>query len=66
MKPKFKILEKDGQFAILYLQVTKRFLLPDRKEWKPFIHYLGLPNDIFWHSSLDNLRQHVLYELKII
>ena len=63
MKPQFRILEENGKFAVQYLHITKRFLLRDKKEWKPFIHYLGKPNDIFWHSSLNSLKISVAHEV---
>jgi hypothetical protein len=66
MKPKFRVINNDGKYAIEYLHVTKRFLLPDKKEWKPFIHYLGQPNNLFWHRSLESLKLNLLWELKII
>lgn len=48
MKPEFKIRKQRGKFAIEYLHVTKRFLLPDKKNGNliytivELIDYIGL------------------------
>lgn len=70
MFPIIRILTKniamgsDQKFAVQYLKVTKRFLLPDKKEWKPYISYSGLPDDLFWFTSLANLEKEILLKIK--
>jgi hypothetical protein len=66
MKPEFRIRQQRGKFAIEYLQVTKRFFLPDKKEWKPFIHYAGSPEQLFWFDSISRLQNTFLFETNII
>lgn len=69
MKPIIRIIVKnhaDKQgFAAEYLHVTKRFLYPDKKEWKPYIHYSGLPDDLFWFQSLESLQKDLLKNIKV-
>ena len=70
MFPIIRILTKNisiggGQtFAVQYLKVTKRFILPDKKEWKPYISYSGLPDDLFWFTSLANMEKEILLKIK--
>ena len=66
MKPEFRIRQQRGKYAVEYLHITKRFLLPNKKEWKPFIHYAGLPDKLFWFESLTSLQNNFLFETKII
>ena len=66
MRPEFRVRQERGKFAIEYLHVTKRFLLPDKKEWRPFIYYLGMPDKLFWFESLERLQNNFLFETKII
>ena len=69
MKPIIRIVVKhyvlSQKFAAEYLHVTKRFLLPDKKEWKPYIHYSGLPDDLFWFESLESLQNDLLRNIKV-
>jgi len=62
MKPEFKIRKQRGKFAIEYLHVTKRFLLPDKKEWRPYIHYSGTDR-LYWFDSIDDLKVNLLFEV---
>jgi hypothetical protein len=52
------------EFAAEYLHVKKRCILPDKKEWKPYIHYSGLPNDLFWFSTIEALQNDILQKIK--
>jgi len=63
MKPEFRIIEKNGKFAVEYLHITKRFLIADKKEWKPYITYSGIPDKIFWHSDIENLKFNLILEI---
>lgn len=68
MKPIIRIVVKTSytkqEFAAEYLHVTKRFILPNKKEWKPYIHYSGLPNDLFWFSTIEALQNDILQKIK--
>lgn len=63
MKPVFRIIEKKGKYAVEYLHVTKRFLRSDKKEWKPYVTYSGMPDKIFWHSDIENLKSNLILEV---
>jgi hypothetical protein len=63
MKPVFRIIEKNGKYAVEYLHVTKRFLRSDKKQWKPYVTYSGIPDKIFWHSDIENLKFNVFLEV---
>ncbi|CAB4142066.1 hypothetical protein UFOVP697_44 [uncultured Caudovirales phage] len=63
MKPVFRIIEENGKYAVEYLHVTKRFLIPDKKEWKPYVTYSGISDKIFWHSSIENLKSNIILEV---
>jgi len=41
-------------------------LLPNKKEWKPFISYAGMSDKLFWFESLESLQNNFLFETKII
>ena len=66
MKPQFRIRQQRGKYAVEYLHITKRFLRTDKKEWKPFIHYAGLPDQLWWFDKLETLQNNFLFENKII
>jgi hypothetical protein len=66
MKPEFRIRQQRGKYAVEYLHITKRFLLPNKKEWKPFISYAGMSDKLFWFESLERLQNNFLFETKII
>jgi hypothetical protein len=65
-KPQFRIKQQRGKFSCEYLHITKRFLWFDKEEWKPFIHYAGLPDKLFWFESLTSLQNNFLFETHII
>jgi hypothetical protein len=62
-KPEFRILEKDGKYAVEYLSITTEFIFFKKKEWKPFIHSLQNEDEIIWCSSLDTLKNWMLFEV---
>jgi hypothetical protein len=70
MFPIIRIIKKNigisggEKFAVQYLKVTKRFVLPDKKEWKPYISYSGLPDDLFWFTSLASLEKEIIQKIK--
>jgi len=70
MFPIIRIIKKNiginsgAKFAVQYLKVTKRFILPDKKEWKPYISYSGLPDDLFWFTSLASLEKEIIQKIK--
>jgi hypothetical protein len=70
MFPIIRIIKKNivigggSKFAVEYLKVTKRFILPDKKEWKPYISYSGLPDDLFWFTSLASLEKEIIQKIK--
>ena len=66
MKPKFRIRQQRGKYAVEYLHITKRFLLSDKEEWKPFIYYSGMPDKLFWFDDLQRLQNTFLFETNII
>lgn len=65
MKPKFRIRQQRGKYALEYLHVTKRLLWFDKQEWKPYFHLLGLPDQLLWFDNMESLRSNFLSDIHI-
>jgi hypothetical protein len=65
IKPEFRIRQQKGKYGIEYLSVKRRFIFFIKKEWKPFIHYSGMPDKLFWHTTIESLQHSITHEIII-